>query len=580
MTNPLDAKTVVWCDPGAVIAASCPVCKTESLKPALLKTKSLVPSRGIITLLRCLECSNLFWNDVEVFAYEGGWLPWSTDFYVEQGAGVDALIEPIARLPPDRVRAYLEIGCGYGFSIDAAERLFGWRSVGVDPSPVAKAGRIGLGLDIRPIYATTDIDLGGPFDLVYASEVIEHVDKPEAFLAICAAHLAEDGVLTLSTPDAGLVRPDAPTAELVLALSPGLHLILYTAEGLRHLLRGAGFPHVEVDSRGHRLVAYASRRPIDFDTTAPLDRTLYQKYLKQVLDRDGLPSALQRGARYRLLKEFTNAGDYNSARVLLKTLAAEIEGTFGIDIEAPLPQFVMEAMRSGPKTGRFGAPWSLPGILYCAGMIAQNGDGDPGAAVNWFDLAGTAATRFRGAYSSIGIDDGETASLEEDAPRQSLLSLCRVDPHLAVARLLNRSPPATAAELELILITLTTLGRLEAAAILEAVVVGETGWRLLNARGMLTLLHHRDAPRAAKFFARAWAEAIEAYPPPQPSEWCRTKYNEVLAWITAGDAPRATAAAEELLAPEHGKWLTDETRTDLAILLSKHPQVWDLMKRD
>ena len=98
--------------------------------------------------------------------------------------------------------------------------LFGWRTVGVDPSPLAAAGKTALDLDIRPIYADADTALGGPFDVVYGSEVIEHVPTPHDFLKICRAHLAPGGVLVLTTPDGDDIRPDVPASALLPILSP------------------------------------------------------------------------------------------------------------------------------------------------------------------------------------------------------------------------------------------------------------------------------------------------------------------------------------------------------------------------
>jgi SAM-dependent methyltransferase len=665
----VSVSAVTWCGPADAKAADCPVCKAPAAKPAILKTPSLVPGRGVITLLRCPECSNLFWDDLEPFAYEGGTgFPWSADFYVEQGAGVDALIEPIARLPAGGVSRYLEIGCGFGFSVDAAARLFGWHSIGVDPSPLAEAGRLALGLDIRPIYATTEVDLGGRFDVVYASEVIEHVGAPESFLSICRAHLAPDGILVLSTPDAGSIRPETPLPELILALSPGHHLILYSEEGLRHLLRAAGFAHVSVTSRGHRLVAYASQSPLDFDQTAPLDRLLYRRYLQQALEREPLRPSLRRGLRYRLLKEFVNAGDYDAGRPVLKALVADIEQSFEIGIEVPLSEATRAMVRSGPRTGHFGAPWCLPGILYCAGMIAQNGDGNAAAAAHRFELASDAAKLFREAYVSIGIDDGETGDFEIVAAREALLSLCRVDParvlarlrartvpltkaflesivrllidlgeteaaaaaatgepalmamtqgfrtlhrpkdgkvdlrdeaaggsvagplsplpgtpveaQALVTRLLDRRPRATTAELVPILVNLANLGFLEPAALIEPLLADAPGWHVTNARGLLALLHHRNPERAATLFARAWGEAIEAVPPAPPPESCRIKYHEAFAWLTAGDAHKAAAAAADLLGPNAPAWVTEQARSDLDHLLADHPLVRQLLSTE
>jgi len=544
ITDPMDAPNspaqglLVWNQTGASSVAVCPVCQAAGAKRMVLRTKS--PQSGQITVLECDGCTNLFCEDLKPFHYEDTTgLAWATDFYVEQGAAVDALIEPIARLGANRVKRYLEIGCGYGFSIE--------------------------------------IDLGGRFELVYASEVIEHVNDPQAFIEICTTHLAADGILVLTTPDAGSIRQETPVAELLLALSPGHHLILYSADGLSHLLRMAGFEHVSVASRGHRLIAYASRQPIDFDTTAPLDRTMYCRYLTQLLSRRDLPPSLERGLRHRLLKELTNAADYDAAQAVLALLASDIDRTYGFALDAVIPATVLDQIRSGAVTGRFGAPWCLAGILYCAGIIAQNGRNDPAAASLLFDQAARAAAAFRRAYVEIDIDEGETSAIEQDAPGQSLLSLCRVDPDATVARI-EAAGNFPQAWITRIFACLADLGFFRAAARLEPLVHDRSGWRVANAVGLLEMLHHRRPAAAVDAFASAWDRALTAAPDQDGGERCRAKHHEVLARMVIGDGEGAATAAMDLLGDTAPAWVTDEARANLRALLADHPAVRSIMK--
>ena len=45
-----------------------------------------------------------------------------------------------------------------------------------------------------------------------ATEVIEHIAHPPAFLALMRRALAEDGMLVLTTPDAEWITPDCVPA--------------------------------------------------------------------------------------------------------------------------------------------------------------------------------------------------------------------------------------------------------------------------------------------------------------------------------------------------------------------------------
>lgn len=57
------------------------------------------------------------------------------------------------------------------------------------------------GYDVRCIDATSEADLGERFDLVFAGDVIEHVDNAVALLRFAKRHLAPGGRLLVATPN-------------------------------------------------------------------------------------------------------------------------------------------------------------------------------------------------------------------------------------------------------------------------------------------------------------------------------------------------------------------------------------------
>jgi SAM-dependent methyltransferase len=420
----------------------CPVCGSSRAKTAILRAvrRGIARGRGteprIVTLLACPECASRFCENPTPLAYERpGKYSWATDFYVEQGAAIDGLIEPLARLAGRPIDRVLEIGCGYGFSLDAGQRLFGWRTLGVDPSPLAAAGCRDLGVSIKPAYAATDTELGGSFDLVYASEVIEHVGRPDEFLRVCRAHLAVRGVLALTTPDAACVRAETPSATLLPALSLGHHLVLFSARGLELALRRAGFAHVAIWADGPRLIAYAGSEALDFDPGRPLDRKLYRDYLSAVLRRDDLPPSLELGLRSRLLKELTHAGEYANALQFYEQVAAFTARKCGVWLKPDAANALALRVEEGGLSGTSGVPWCLPVIYYCRAMIELNHIGNHGTAVAWFDASSLLAAACRATYVAAGMDDGETAVIELEAKRNALLALSFLDPAAAIERL-------------------------------------------------------------------------------------------------------------------------------------------------
>lgn len=98
----------------------------------------------------------------------------------------------------------LDIGCGGGILSEPLSRL-GGRVTGIDPVEdainAARAHAAAQNLDIgyRAALAEDLAREGRQFDLVIASEVIEHVANVPAFLSACRALTKTDGHLILST---------------------------------------------------------------------------------------------------------------------------------------------------------------------------------------------------------------------------------------------------------------------------------------------------------------------------------------------------------------------------------------------
>lgn len=109
--------------------------------------------------------------------------------------------------PAAERRRALDLGCGRGWITRLlADRLDGWEVRGVDPlaASVEIARAQHPGLDIRRATGRDLLQLGetGTYDLVVASEVIEHVPygDQDAFLAQALELLRPGGHLLLTTP--------------------------------------------------------------------------------------------------------------------------------------------------------------------------------------------------------------------------------------------------------------------------------------------------------------------------------------------------------------------------------------------
>lgn len=144
----------------------------------------------------------------------------------------------------DRV---LDLGCGAGeFTAQLAEA--GAVAVGVDVADAAlrRARTRHPGLDFRIAAIDGPLPLGdNEFDLVWASEVIEHVPDTARWLSEVRRVLAVGGRLLLTTPSHGRLRVALGGIERF-SEPLGDHLHLYSRRSLTETLECFGFDQVRV----------------------------------------------------------------------------------------------------------------------------------------------------------------------------------------------------------------------------------------------------------------------------------------------------------------------------------------------
>jgi SAM-dependent methyltransferase len=149
--------------------------------------------------------------------------------------------------PGERV---LDLGCGAGRFV-AALRDAGAEPVGVELAAAAleRARRNVPGADLRLVEPDGTLPLGhGEVDVVWCSEVLEHVPDTVAFLTEARRVLRRGGRLLVTVPDHGLVRRAAIALLRYEAhYDPlGEHLRFYTRRSLGRALDATGFADVRI----------------------------------------------------------------------------------------------------------------------------------------------------------------------------------------------------------------------------------------------------------------------------------------------------------------------------------------------
>ncbi|MDI6746175.1 MAG: class I SAM-dependent methyltransferase [Rhodocyclaceae bacterium] len=140
----------------------------------------------------------------------------------------------IAGCRPSRV---LDVGCGTGANLTAplARKFPDVRFVGIDSdaASITFANRKDCPDNAR-YYVEADTGDLGSFDLVIASEVIEHVEDPDAFLAFIKSCLTSKGRVVLTLPNGFGPFEFSSFAETIMHLT-GVYRALW---GIKRKLRG------------------------------------------------------------------------------------------------------------------------------------------------------------------------------------------------------------------------------------------------------------------------------------------------------------------------------------------------------
>src|SRR5258706_4514743 len=150
------------------------------------------------------------------------------------------------------VKQILEVGCG-GCTILSELKRNGYGVIGVDPSPIAARDGAKKGITVINEFFPTD-KFPQNVDLIFHSDVQEHVSDPVQFLKNQRAQLNEGGLMIVSLPDC---NEGVERGELSMAMHQ--HLNYFDSESLRNTVEAAGLKllTIEVAQYGGSIYCWA-----------------------------------------------------------------------------------------------------------------------------------------------------------------------------------------------------------------------------------------------------------------------------------------------------------------------------------
>ena len=157
----------------------------------------------------------------------------------------------------------LEVGCGLGYFTYALKEA-GFNIIGVDVSEIAIVRSKEAFGDF--FYTTDTHDNQKKYDLIIATEVIEHVKNPLEFVSKLKNNLTLNGKIILSTPR----KFTQQSKSLWLTELPPIHLFWFTSVSLKKLGEKIGMKFIEFEFSHKNTLHFDSKT----NSSASLDSNL------------------------------------------------------------------------------------------------------------------------------------------------------------------------------------------------------------------------------------------------------------------------------------------------------------------
>jgi SAM-dependent methyltransferase len=263
---------------------------------------------------------------------------WATHYYCQVGAGLDFIVKPViaaSKVETIALRNFLDVGSGFGFAAHFASSE-NVESICIEPGEYGRIGSEVLEIQVLDEYLSEDncatLLNGQKFDVVYSSEVIEHIPDVNSFIAALKSALSPNGLIILTTPNASYVDSkdvsmsslDSNSLEL---LGYSQHCSIFSIQGMSTFLTNQGLNAQVIKNPGglsHRMVVFASLNKVVAKQAAEKYEKLsgsrfftekYGSYLRNLksLNSSRYSLSLGVGASFRLLAIYLNAQNLNAA---------------------------------------------------------------------------------------------------------------------------------------------------------------------------------------------------------------------------------------------------------------------------
>ncbi len=372
-----------------------------------------------LPILSC-RCGSLFYPGAKAPDYEIAESRSSFFLRIDQAESIDASVMPLFASSDLDSFSVIDIGCGLGFA-SSYVRFLGRECLAFDPGSAARLSTEILKIPISQDYATV---LNTPTKnpkLVFASEVLEHVDDPLSFLQSLKEITGESGYVMITTPNAEFVTRDNSKNTILSILAPGQHLFLLDEKSLSKIMLSAGFSWVKTWTNEERLFAIAGPKEVSLSNS--FSQTDFLSYLAFNLEDQRVSKIIRyRSYGYRLFKEYVNLGQYEEGSNIFAGLT-EAYSELGLKLDDPRSivaklNSVTDNGFSLPSPEQY--PFNLALLMYLQGIVLIAYRHDRIGAAPYFKAAMEISDLYHNVYTTnnLGGYDSELQSVKGRALHQ------------------------------------------------------------------------------------------------------------------------------------------------------------------